>query len=91
MATPQQLFGVVVRGFGLYLLLGGLYNLFTGFYLPLAPAEKGHSAPVTFLAYAVAEILISLYLLRGASRLIRFCYPQADPQPTDTQAEQGAA
>lgn len=73
--TPQQCFGVVIRTFGLFLLLSSLYFLFTGVYLALAPLARPHSPPSTYVVYGVVSAVACLYFLRGAPGLIGFCYP----------------
>ncbi len=73
--TPQQCFGVVIRTVGLLLLVSSLYFLFTAVYLLAFSLHRPHSPPSTYALYGVAVGLLSLYFLRGASLLMRFCYP----------------
>ena len=73
--TPQQCFGVVIRTVGLLLLVGSLYFLFTAAYLLASTLQRLHSPPSTYALYGAAAGLLSLYFLRGAPLLMRFCYP----------------
>jgi hypothetical protein len=73
--TPQHCFGVVIRTVGLLLLVGSLYFLFSAVYLLAVPLQRPHSPPSTYALYGCAIGALSLYLLRGAPLLMRFCYP----------------
>jgi len=78
--TPRDCFGVVVRTIGLLVLLLGIYYAITAAYLLIASDyPRPHSPVTTYLFYGALMIAISLYLLRGASHLIRFCYPVPPP------------
>ncbi len=83
--TPQQCFGVVIRTFGLFLLLTCLYFFFTGAYLLSVALSRPHSPPATYAAYGIVSSFVSLYLLRGAPGLAGFCYPQSSgaDRPSD--------
>ncbi len=77
MVTPKQLFGVVVRGFGLSNVMASLCYFLAAFYHPYA--EPGVSSRiVTSLnnLHGVCFLLLGLHLLRGAPGLMRFCYPE---------------
>ena len=74
--TAWQCFGVVLRTFGLILLLCGVYYLFTAAYTAIVSYSRPHSPPGTYAVYGIAYCLVSLYFLRGAPGLAGFCYPQ---------------
>jgi hypothetical protein len=77
---PRDCFGVVVRSFGLFVFLLGIYYLIAGIILAFIPDyPKAHSPAYTYCIYCTFLIGISLYLLRGAPHLIRFCYPDDVP------------
>jgi hypothetical protein len=65
--TPRDVFGLVIRTFG---LLGTFYWLFL-----LFSALAGADASLFFMAFIVSAI--SGYLLKGAPVLLEFCYPSS--------------
>jgi hypothetical protein len=76
--TPTKVFGVVVRGAGLGLLIYAVWYLLYGMVTILG--MKGTQAD-WIAAYFLSGgffFVVSLYLLRGAKRLVRFCYPKED-------------
>jgi len=73
--TPQQCFGIIIRTFGLILSLLSFYYFFTAAYLRMSSYQRPHAPPSTYAVYGVMSLLVSLYFLKGASGLIRFCYP----------------
>jgi hypothetical protein len=74
-------FGVVVRSFGLFLFLPAAFYLVDGTCLSLSPdAFKGQYSGAVWPAYSylgagALTLIASLYLLRGASLVVRFAYP----------------
>ncbi len=69
---PREAFGIVVRAAGLLLLLmavrhlcGGIINL----------ALEGPSPAAGFFS-GIPEIIMSLWLLRGAKHLVSFAFPE---------------
>ena len=64
---PQELFGLLVRLVGLVLILYGLRYLTV-----LATAQR---PLVGLLLYVVLVFVIGAYFLRGAPRLLGWCYP----------------
>ena len=82
--TPRDCFGVVVRSVGLVLLLGILYQLLTGLWLAIGAGRAlfGFSYLFYLLLCGVGGLVVSLYLLRGAPDLVRFCYPDPPRPPS---------
>jgi len=71
----RDCFGVVVRSLGLVIVLLGVYNVFTSLYLPLDPDFPHRHLAVGGLVVAAFFGLVGLALMRGATSLVRFCYP----------------
>ena len=74
--TPRDCFGIVVRSSGLFTLLLGLHYIEQGVFMILAPINEFREQQAFGVLYSVFIIAISLYLLRGAPRLMRFAYPE---------------
>jgi len=87
---PSDMFAVVVRAFGLWLVLWSLWSLIgaianlRGFLAEIQRDEMRAS----FL-FAVAGGIAGLYLLRGAPGLIKFSFPDTSDQegPTHRSSE----
>jgi hypothetical protein len=78
---PRDAFGVVVRSAGLLLLMFGLYELMGSVYVMLTP-DKPHAASAAVAAiYGAVSVVGSLVLLKGAPRLVRFCYGEGEREP----------
>ena len=74
---PQDCFGVVIRTIGLLGILMAIFYAFSAIYIAIDPSySKPHSAPKTYIIISLVFALVSLYLLRGATHLIQFCYPK---------------
>lgn len=73
---PSEAFALIIRVFGLGLLIYALWVLAYGiaFGFGLMDARGVGIAPY-FLSGAVF-LLLSIYLLRGAPHLVRFSYPE---------------
>ena len=76
----ELLFGVVVRAFGLYGMLWGLYECFTGFYVAVAHTSYHQGAVFNFLAFGLFLLIVSYSLIRSASGMVRFCYRGSDDE-----------
>ena len=75
---PKDCFGIVIRAFSRFVLLLGFYYLLVSVYVFVIPGMS-HKSPLTaYMANGFTLIIISLYLLRGAPALIRFCYPDSE-------------
>ena len=82
--TPKAIFGLIVRTFGLSLLIYAVYTLFYCCCAVLRIFESRLN-PVAYLVTGTLFLIIGLYLLRGAPGLIRFSYPERKtiPEPTE--------
>ena len=71
--SPPDLFGVLTRVLGLWLVFLGIRSSCSGAYYVF---QVGFSGDIVgqFLATAVPEILVGLYLLTGARALARRCF-----------------
>ncbi|PIQ83397.1 MAG: hypothetical protein COV75_07655 [Candidatus Omnitrophica bacterium CG11_big_fil_rev_8_21_14_0_20_63_9] len=72
--APPQVFGIVVRSFGLSFFVYSLWYLLYG--VATALAMEG-TYPKWRIAYFVSGglfLLVSLYFLKGAKHLVKFCY-----------------
>jgi len=65
----ELLFGVVVRAFGLYGMLWGLYECFTGFYVAVAHTSYHQGAVFNFLAFGLFLLIVSYSLIRSFALL----------------------
>jgi hypothetical protein len=71
---PSDVFGIVVRVFGLTLTLYSLWSLVTNIAISLS-MESVDAGTVWFVVTAIAGIAVGVYFLRGAPRLLHFSYP----------------
>ena len=75
--TSRELFQVLLRFMGVWLLYRGAYSLFTMLYYMV---QSGFSSEIVgdLLAQATPQLLLGLYLLSGAGWLVRHCYGASD-------------
>jgi len=74
---PKEGFGIAVRIIGLILLILGAVYIASGFLLLFDPKFKPNVAPAWhYFLDGIIGVLISLYLLRGATDIVRFAYPK---------------
>jgi hypothetical protein len=75
--SPRDLFSVLVRAIGLWLVVLGIRTLSGAIYYWIM---AGLSAGVVgeYLIQAVPEFVVGLYLLSGAKSLVTRCFPQQD-------------
>ena len=73
--TPREYFGLIVRTIGLLLLVFGLYELLTCIYVLVTPSRRHLAPSPAYGTFGLFYVIVSLYLLRGAPALMRFCYP----------------
>lgn len=78
--TPRDLFGIVVRVFGLLLFLYAIWYLIYGVATIVGLPEENPEYKIAYFITGTACLLGGLYLLRGAPLLMRFAYP---PKPQD--------
>jgi lipopolysaccharide export LptBFGC system permease protein LptF len=71
--SARDIFGVVVRVFGLSMTIYSLWALATT--LSLLGVEGFDAPTVGFFLTEIVSIAVGIYLLRGAPLLLRFSYP----------------
>lgn len=76
--TPRQIFGVILRVFGLLVLVTSALYLYSAVYTLFYPSVPHNSTAANYLAGFVLTLAASLYLLRGAPHILRFAYPADD-------------
>ncbi len=93
---PQDIFGIIIRSVGLFMLLWqamllvetllgtmriGTFHLagqrFNG------PAFQDFSHFTLWMIVNLPTFLIAGYMVRGAPRFIRYCYPETSPEATE--------
>jgi len=70
---PSDVFGVVVRTVGLVVTLMGLWRIG---YAILDLVGGGPGGAAGLLITGVPELLVGLWLLRGAKPLVQFAFPE---------------
>lgn len=73
---PVQVFGVVMRTFGLALLIYSLWYLLYGVATVFGLPEFRAGFKVGYFLSGSLFLVVSIYLLRGAPHLMKFCYPE---------------
>ncbi len=76
---PTELFGVVVRTSGLYLVLSGAMYLIYGFLATTEILPATREARSYFMS-GVPYVIGGCFLMRGANWFVTFCYPAEDQQ-----------
>lgn len=74
--TPTKVFGVVVRGVSLVLLVYSVWYLLYGAATMLGMEGTQTNWRASYFVSGGFCLSISLYFLRGAPHLVRFCYPE---------------
>jgi hypothetical protein len=69
---PSDIFGIVVRTVGLVIALVGLWTVGWA----ILNLVGGGPGTVALLVSGVPELLVGLWLIRGAEPLVRFAFPQ---------------
>lgn len=81
--TPRDIFGIVVRTFGLSLFIYAIWYLAYGVATVAGLPEEGPGYMIGYFITGGIYFIIGLYLLRGAPFLIRFSYPTAKNSEAD--------
>ena len=79
---PAQVFGVIVRVFGLALFIYSVWYMVYGVATVLGLPEQHSGYKAGFFISGVTFLLLSLYLLRGAPHILRFSYPEEGQSQT---------
>jgi hypothetical protein len=75
---PVEVFGIVIRVFGLSLFIYALWYLVYGVSTVLGLGEQAGGYRVSYFISGITFLLLSLYLLRGAPHLVRFSYAETE-------------
>jgi hypothetical protein len=75
---PVEVFGIVIRVFGLSLFIYALWYLVYGVSTVLGLGEQAGGYRLSYFISGITFLLMSLYLLRGAPHIERFSYPEAE-------------
>ena len=73
--TPSKIFGIIVRTFGLSLLIYAIWYLVYGIATIAGLPEDQPGYMIGYFLTGGVYLIIGLYLLRGAPFLIKFAYP----------------
>jgi hypothetical protein len=73
---PVDVFGIVVRVFGLSLFIYALWYLVYGISILLGLAEPTGGYRISYFISGITFLALSLYFLRGAPHIVRFSYPE---------------
>ncbi len=80
---PRDIFGIIIRTFGLSLFIYAIWYLVYGVATIAGLPEDAPGYLISYFITGGTYFVIGLYLLRGAPFLIRFAYPPI----TDTETE----
>ena len=76
---PREYFGVAIRTIGVLVIFASVMYLYSAVAIEFVSGMP-HSYPLaSYLGASAVALIIGLYFLRGAPRLIRFAYPPAKP------------
>lgn len=73
--SPRELFGLVLRSFGLLLLYNGISFGFSAVDVVVHDHDPWGFKPETYVLTTVWSSVLGFYLLRGAPLLLDFAYP----------------
>lgn len=78
---PRESFGVGVRIVGLIVVLVSILYFVSGVVVLIDPKFQPKVSPAWhYFVDAVVELAVGLYLLRGATQIVRFAYPGCDSE-----------
>ena len=81
----RDVFGIIVRVVGLFLLLNSLWHIVLGigiiFQLPIYRDYLPFGGPWVDFTLAVPTFVIGVVFLRFASQIVRFSYPKGKDDP----------
>ena len=89
--NPRDIFGIIIRTFGLSLFVYAIWFLAYGIATVAGLPEDVPGYKVGYFITGGVHFAIGLYLLRGAPGIIRFSYPSHHRGKQNQQAEQDAA
>ncbi len=76
--TPSQIFGIIIRVFGLTMSIYAVWYLVYGIATSLGLPEDMPGYRIGYFISGGTFLVLGLYLLRGAPGLVRFSYPNSD-------------
>ena len=74
--NPKDTFGIVIRSFGLLLLIYSLWYLAYGVATTVGMPERLPGYRTGYFISGSLFLVVSLYFLRGAALLLKFSYPE---------------
>lgn len=78
---PVQIFGIIVRAFGLGLAVYAIWYLTYGISIVLGLPEQRIGSRASYFISGITFLILALYFLRGAPHVLRFCYPGQRESP----------
>jgi hypothetical protein len=77
--APRECFGIAIRTIGILVLFASVMYLYSALAV-LFVHGMPHTYPLaSYLGACAVALVVGLYFLRGAPRLVRFAYPPAKP------------
>ena len=73
---PREVFGLVVRLGGLYVLFYAGWYLVYGMSILVGVETESSDEMLSYFFDGAIFAIVALYFLRGAPHLMRFCYPK---------------
>ncbi len=80
---PHDVFGIIVRMFGLSLTVYAIWYLLYGFATMAGLPQNQAGIGVSFFISGGMFLVVGLYLLRGAPALMRYAYPTSNKTNND--------
>jgi hypothetical protein len=75
---PSQVFGIIVRTFGLLLTVYSMWYLAYGIATTLGLPEDAPGYEESYYLSGLVCFFLGLYCLRGAPLIVRFSYPSVE-------------
>jgi hypothetical protein len=75
---PVDVFGIVVRVFGMSLFIYAFWYLIYGVSVVLGLSEEAGGYRISYFISGITFLVMALYLLRGAPHIVRFSYPESE-------------
>jgi hypothetical protein len=85
MTRVQELFGLALRILGAVVLYYGLSGLLDAALFNLGYFNYPDSSPNYYLISGLFQLVVGIYLLRGAPGLVRFAYPASEDEDDDEE------
>lgn len=82
--SPRELFGLVLRSFGLLLLYHGIFLGFSAVDVAVHDHDPWGFKLETYVLNTVWSSALGFYLLRGAPIVLNLAYPVTEKEPDTT-------